>query len=277
MADIESILKLLADPDEQVFMAIKDVVSCNISKIRSLVETSEYFYNDTVCRRISDIIVNESIPEFKKQYDSLLGTVSPEPSLLNGIVMIEKFLNPDFDSEGFFVFIKKMATTVELKCYEISPIDQPSIIIQCLEDENIYADNTPDSKNNNIYLNLDCRNRKQVLQKFLYILVYLTICQESKIKIQPILVHDKTQQYHGVGYVDAKLAKSAKIPSKNGVVFLLNNIFLPKYDLLVNEAIPLRYIDYLKDWYTYRLAVEKKLFPDSFNSINYSKIIEIFQ
>ena len=242
---IASIIRLLDDPDNQVFEEIKSVIVENFGEFSS--ELTRKLYSGE-CSQIEKIRIAEvaqlSISRiFLNEFQNYTARLTPEPSLLAGTVMIEKITDNTFDAIEFSHYMRELSRKVWLKLSDNTSIETLQVIREVFENENIFADETGQTLLNGLF-----SRENKPLPNSLLNLVFLIVCQENGINIRPVLIPSKNRRTIEIGYVNLELAKASNIPSKHGAIFAIDNKLQLKRDPRILLAAPLPYYKYLKFW-----------------------------
>lgn len=268
-AKVLSILNLLDDPDESVFDGIKNVIVENFGDFSGLLTQRLYSKNCSEIEktRISTIAQMSLSRIFLIDFQNYTAKLSPEPSLLAGIVMIEKITDNTFDSYDFSQYIHYLSRKVWLKLGDNTGLESVGIIREVFETENIYEEKKAGTMLNGIF-----SKEKKPMHSLLINAILLIICQENGINIRPIITPRKDDSSMSIGYVNMELAKASNIPSKHGAIFSIDSNLHIERNAAILLGKPLPYYKYLRYWQGSRCAnmqVSKNNYP-----AHYWKIME---
>ena len=243
--EIASIIRLLEDPDNQVFEGIKSIIVENFGVFSN--ELTKRLYSgecsDIEKMRIAEVAQLSISRIFLSEFQSYTARLTPEPSLLAGTVMIEKITDSTFDALEFSHYMRELSRKVWLRIGDNTSLETLQIIREVFDNENIFADETGQTLLNGLF-----SNDNKPLPSSLLNLVFLIVCQENSINIRPVLTPSKNGRSIEIGYVNLELAKASNIPSKHGAIFAIDNKLQLKRDPRILLAAPLPYYKYLKFW-----------------------------
>lgn len=275
--EVKSIISLLDDPDEKVFESIKDIIVENFGDFSGLLTRRlKSSCSEVEKMRISQLAQLSISNIFKNDFLDYTAKLSPEPSLLAGIVMVEKITDNTFDEHAFTHYVRELSRKVWMKTGDNTGIENVRIIRDIFENEHIHES----QQNGKLCLNGIFSAEDKPLPKYLFNLILLTVCQENSINIRPVV----TPAFGGgmtieIGYADKETAKMSGIPSKNGVLFAIDQQLQIKHDPKILLGEPLPYYKYLKLWqmdrYRTLMANENK-YPGYYTVIM-GKITEVLQ
>lgn len=243
--EIESIIRLLEDPDNQVFEGIKSVIVENFGEFSG--ELTRRLYSgecsDIEKMRIAEVAQLSISRIFLNEFQNYTARLTPEPSLLAGTVMIEKIADNTFDALEFSHYMRELSRRVWLRLSDNTSLETLRVIRDVFEEENIFADETGQTLLNGLF-----SNDNKPLPSSLLNLVFLIVCQENGINIRPVLIPTKNGRAIEIGYVNLDLAKASNVPSKHGAIFAIDSKLQLKRDPRIFLAAPLPYYKYLKYW-----------------------------
>ena len=275
--EVKSIISLLDDPDDKVFESIKDIIVENFGDFSGLLTKKLHSgCSDIEKLRISQLAQLSISNIFKNDFLDYTSKLSPEPSLLAGIVMVEKITDNTFDEHAFTHYVRELSRKIWMKTGDNTGIESLRIIRDTFESEHIHES----QKYGKLCLNGIFSAEDKPLPKYLFNLILLTVCQENSINIRPVV----TPAFGGgmtieIGYADKETAKMSGIPSKNGVLFAIDQHLEIKHDAKILLGEPLPYYKYLKLWqmdrYRTLMANENK-YP-GYYAVIMGKITEVLQ
>ena len=240
-----SIIRLLDDPDNQVFEGIRNVIVENFGDFSG--ELTRRLYSGECSRlekmRIADVAQQSISRIFLDEFQNYTAKLTPEPSLLAGTIMIEKITDNNFDALEFSHYMRELSRKVWLRLGDNTSLENLHIIKDVFDDENIFAEENGQTLLNGLF---DSKNKP--LPDSLFYIVFLIVCQENGINIRPVLTPSKNGRTIEIGYVNMDLAKASNIPSKHGAIFAIDNRLQLKRDPRILLGEPLPYYKYLKFW-----------------------------
>lgn len=275
-AEIESIISLLDDPDEKIFDGIKDIVVNNFGffseRLNGILHDG---CNEIVKDRISTLAQMSISKIFQNDFLDYTSKVLPEPSLLDGVTLIEKTSDTSFDEHAFIQYMQELSRKVWLKLGDSTATESVRAIREVFENEHIHA-----APLKRLYLNDIFSGNDKPMPKSMLMLVFLIVCQKNDINIRPILI-PVNHEYLSVevGYVNMSVARASNIPSKKGAIFAIDEKLeiKKKANILLGEPLP--YYKYLKIWQLDRynnIMANAKNYPGYYTVIM-NKITEVIQ
>ncbi len=243
---VNSIISLLDDPDESVFESIKQIIVENFGNFSGILTQKLHSgCSDIEKKRISELAQMSITNIFRNDFLNYTAKLNPEPSLLAGIVLVEKIVDNSFDEYSFTHYLRDLSRKVWLKLNDNTGIEAIRIIREVFENERIYAID----KSHNLSLNGIFANDDKPLNKSLFNLVYLVVCQENSINVRPIFTPSTEKKYTlEIGYVNKEAARLSNIPSRHGALFAIDYNMQIKRDAKILLGEPLPYYKYLKHW-----------------------------
>lgn len=274
--EIESIISLLDDPDEKIFDGIKDIVVENFGffseRLNGILHDG---CSEIVKDRISTLAQLSISNIFQNDFLDYTSKVTPEPSLLDGVTLIEKTSNTSFDDHAFIQYVQELSRKAWLKLGNCTATESVRVIRGVFEDEHIHV-----APMKRLYLNDLFAADDKPMTKSMLLLLFLIVCQKNDINIRPILTPVNHEYYSvEVGYVNMDIARASNIPSKNGAIFAVDDKIeiKKKPNILLGEPLP--YYKYLKVWQLDRynsIMANARNYPGYYTVIM-SKITEVIQ
>lgn len=259
--EVVSAIRLLNDPDNLVFEEVKNVMVENFSEFSG--DLTRVLYsgkcNNLVKKRIAEIAQLSISKMFLADFQNYTAKLTPEPSLLAGTILIEKFVDSSFDSAEYSHYIRSLSRKLWVRVGENTGLETLTIIRNLFEEEHLFP--CEDNANDFLHLNGIFRSENRQISPQVFDIILLTICQESGINIRPIYVPAHTRQMKGktikhyvtIGYVNQELAKLANIPSRFGAMFEIDNELHIRRDASILLGRPLPYFKYLLEWQRHRM------------------------
>lgn len=241
-SNIESLIRLLDDPDDEVFTAIcKELYSHGVSVIKKLEETWEHSTNKLVQKRIEDITQYIHFEDISKNLSSWLK--SDEHNLLDALLWVSKYQYPDISFDKYKKQFEDIIQDIKSELTDnLTPLETIRVINHILfqvhsfsrsftgynSPQNYYISNLFDSKKGN-FLSL-C-------------MLYMAVCQEVGLPIHGLELPDNmVLAYTNANTEDPQELKKQEVlfyinPSNKGAIFSKLEIdsFLGKIHVEKNE------------------------------------------
>ena len=127
-AEISALFKLIDDPDEEVFNTIADrLLHYGTPIIPDLEHLWENTLDEATLDRIEKMIYKLRLQDLKEAF--ALWKSKPEPSLLEGALLVTKFQYPEMPTDNLRHQIEKIRRNIwlELNNY-LTPLEQANVI-----------------------------------------------------------------------------------------------------------------------------------------------------
>jgi len=281
--EILSLVKLLEDPDENVFNAIKSKVMQNPDLIAPLLENFWVKSDNILANTRAESIINEIyfsniIKEVKKWKNS------DSRDLLNGLLIIEKFFDKTIETQEFEKQVNALINKIWLELNnQLTALEKIKVINHALYKNNQLKYSQKNTKANRYSQITNLFNIKEFNDKSIG-LVYSIIAQ--KLNIPLFILNFDLAQFLVLGYIDESLAKAVFNKMDNSVVFYVmpsffGEIWSQKQLLLfcethkisiTNKSLmsvkPLSDSEILKKWIDFKLSFYKDI---DINYVEYLK------
>lgn len=126
--EIDALIRLLEDPDEQVYENVSERLKFYGSEIVPVLENAwETHFEPEIQNRIEDIIHGIQFDDIKIQFQDYLDT---EPdNLLKGALLLARYRYPDLDETEVLGQIEKIKRAIWLELnYDLTPFEQINVI-----------------------------------------------------------------------------------------------------------------------------------------------------
>ncbi len=237
---LQSIIKLLDDPDESIFLALeKELLSQGTQVVKPLEDAWEHSHDQLVHRRIEHIThqiqLSNSISDFSEWVHS--GAYN----LTEASYIISRYQYPELDRTDFMAQICQITSDLEAELVPgLTPLEQIRVVNHILFHVHHFdrAENT-EKTYQTFYMNNVFSQKKGNL--FTLCMLYAAIAQSAKLPVQILSLPENL----AVAYLDkhsetGKLASRANLfyvnPFSKGAVFGNNEI----RDFLTRAKYPLR-------------------------------------
>lgn len=130
--EISALFHLIDDPDEEVFGTVSDrIISFGKGIIPNLENLWENTPVDTIQERIELLIHRLHYRDLTEEFNAWKAL--PEPDLLNGAILVAKYLYPELVTTTVYAEIDKMRRNIwlELNSY-LTPLEQTNVITTIL-------------------------------------------------------------------------------------------------------------------------------------------------
>jgi regulator of sirC expression with transglutaminase-like and TPR domain len=126
-SEIKALLKLIDDPDEQIFMAVSDkLVSYGSGIIPNLEHMWESIHNETTQERIEHLIHRVHFRDLSADFQSWAGI--PSSHLLDGVILLTRYHYPDLNVPQLLTDIEKIKKNIWLELnHYLTPVEQVGV------------------------------------------------------------------------------------------------------------------------------------------------------
>lgn len=127
-SEIDALIRLLDDPDEQVFEHVSKRLKLYGSEIVPALETAwEVYYEPEVQSRIEDLIHGIQFEEILFHFQNYINTEAD--NLLKGAILVARYRYPDLDETDLLGQIEKIKRAIWLELnYDLTPFEQINVI-----------------------------------------------------------------------------------------------------------------------------------------------------
>ena len=211
--EIDSLIKLLDDPDPEIFNQIEDrLLSYGNEVINYLESAWENSFDAILQERIENLVHKIQFQNVKE--DLALWHFSGGFDLLRGILIINRYQFPDLNEEKIIIQIEAIKRDIWLQMmYEASPAEKVKMINHVFYHVYGFSGNTTNHHDpQNSYLNqvLDSKKGNQITLAIIYAL----IAQKLDIPIYGV----NLPQHFILAYLD----EQEQAEDENGVLFYIN-------------------------------------------------------
>jgi len=215
MSEISALISLLDDPDERIFVEIKNkILSLGGNIIPELESTFETNFDPLVQQRTLDLIHEIQFTNTLKNLKYWKSNGSE--NILEGAIIIAKYQYPDLNVDKLHKHIEQIKNDVWLELNEnLTALERVRVINHILFDIHSFSGNTQNfHAPQNSFINTVLETKKG--NPLLLSILYLCICQPLKIPMYGV----NLPEHFIVAYIDdAEFAYNTKI--KN-VLFYVN-------------------------------------------------------
>ncbi len=215
MSEISALISLLDDPDERIFVEIKNkILSLGGNIIPELESTFETNFDPLVQQRTLDLIHEIQFTNTLKNLKDWKNNGSE--NILEGAIIIAKYQYPDLNVDKLHKHIEQIKNDVWLELNEnLTALERVRVINHILFDIHSFSGNTQNfHAPQNSFINTVLETKKG--NPLLLSILYLCICQPLKIPLYGV----NLPEHFIVAYIDdAEFAYNTKI--KN-VLFYVN-------------------------------------------------------
>jgi regulator of sirC expression with transglutaminase-like and TPR domain len=215
MSEISALISLLDDPDERIFVEIKNkILSLGGNIIPELESTFETNFDPLVQQRTLDLIHEIQFTNTLKNLKDWKSNGSE--NILEGAIIIAKYQYPDLNVDKLHKHIEQIKNDVWLELNEnLTALERVRVINHILFDIHSFSGNTQNfHAPQNSFINTVLETKKG--NPLLLSILYLCICQPLKIPMYGV----NLPEHFIVAYIDdAEFAYNTKI--KN-VLFYVN-------------------------------------------------------
>jgi regulator of sirC expression with transglutaminase-like and TPR domain len=215
MSEISALISLLDDPDERIFVEIKNkILSLGGNIIPELESTFETNFDPLVQQRTLDLIHEIQFTNTLKNLKDWKSNGSE--NILEGAIIIAKYQYPDINVDKLHKHIEQIKNDVWLELNEnLTALERVRVINHILFDIHSFSGNTQNfHAPQNSFINTVLETKKG--NPLLLSILYLCICQPLKVPMYGV----NLPEHFIVAYIDdAEFAYNTKI--KN-VLFYVN-------------------------------------------------------
>lgn len=213
LAEIDALVKLLDDPDEEIFSHVEDKLLSFGPEVITYLETAwEQSFNAVLQERIENIVHRIQYTSVKE--DLNLWYQSGAFDLLQGAMIINRYQYPDLDEEKVILQIEEMKRDIWLNLqYEMSSIEKIKLINHVFYSQYGFSGNTKnhqDPLNSYIGQVLESKKGNQISLA----IIYATLAQKLDIPVYGV----NLPQHFILGYLD----ESNHDDNNFGVLFYIN-------------------------------------------------------
>lgn len=220
--EIFYLLKLLDDPDESVFIEIKNTIIKKGSHFKPVLEEGQInLTNDLAKKRLEQIIneinLNETIynlNDWKKNNPN---------DIMQGLLIIEKFFDNAIDPKNIKENINKILNELWLEVNDqLTAIEKIKLINQTIF--KIHKFRYISKKNiNTSIINFSKLINEKVFIDYTISLLYYIICEKLELSVKFLNIN--SLGYNVLGYIDDVLAKVVFNKKNNNIVFYISPTF----------------------------------------------------
>lgn len=212
-SEIEALIKLLDDPDDEIFSHVEDKLISFGPQVISLLENAwENSFNAVLQERLENIVHRIQFSSLKQ--DLTLWHHSGAFDLLQGALIVNRYQYPDLNEEKVVLEIENMKREIWLNLqYEMSSIEKVKLVNHVFYNQFGFSGNT---KNHHDPLNsfignvMESRKGNQISLA----IIYTCLAQKLDIPIYGI----NLPQHFILGYLD----ESSADDHNYGVLFYIN-------------------------------------------------------
>lgn len=212
IAEIDALVKLLDDPDEEIFLHVQEKLLEYGNDVITYLETAWEKSLDTLLQeRIENIVHTIQFTNVKQ--DLNLWYQSGAFDLLQGAIIINRYQFPDLDEQAVVNQIEDIKREVWVGLqYEMSSIEKIKLINHVFYNHYGFAGNTKNHHDpQNSYLNQVLESKKG--NQISLAIIYATIAQKLDIPVYGV----NLPQHFILGYIDESNADK-----EHGVLFYIN-------------------------------------------------------
>jgi regulator of sirC expression with transglutaminase-like and TPR domain len=211
--ELESLIKLLDDPDEEVSQHVEEkLLSYGNEVIEYLESAWEQSFDAVLQERIENLVHKIQYQSVKKELE--LWYHSGSFDLLQGVIIINKYQYPDMDPQKIINQIEDIKREVWLQMvYDMSAIEKVKIINHVLYSIYNFSGNTTnhqDPQNSYISQVLESKKGNQISLA----IIYSVVAQKLDIPIYGV----NLPQHFILAYID----EAREYISEEGVLFYIN-------------------------------------------------------
>jgi len=212
-AEINSLIKLLDDPDQEIYTHVHDkLLTYGPTVITYLESAFEQAFDSIQQERIADLVHEIQFDMLKKDLE--LWHQSGAFDLLRGALIINKYQYPDLDEQKVINQIEAIKRDIWMQMmFEGSPSDQVKLINHVLYNIYGFSGNTTNHQDpQNSYLNQVLETKKG--NQISLAIIYSVVAQKLDIPIYGV----NLPQHFILAYMD----ESAKSEFESGILFYIN-------------------------------------------------------
>jgi len=212
LAEIGALVKLLDDPDEEIYQHVQERLLSYGSEVITYLESAWEQSLDTLLHeRIEHIVHTIQFNNVKE--DLNLWYQSGAFDLLQGALVINRYQYPDLDEQSIIYQIEEIKREIWINMqYEMSSIEKIKLINHVFYNQYGFSGNTKNHHDpQNSYLNqvLDSKKGNQISLA----IIYATLAQKLDIPVYGV----NLPQHFILGYIDESNAEK-----EYGVLFYIN-------------------------------------------------------
>jgi len=212
LAEIDALVKLLDDPDEEIYQHVQERLLSYGSEVITYLESAWEQSLDTLLHeRIEHIVHTIQFNNVKE--DLNLWYQSGAFDLLQGALVINRYQYPDLDEQSIIYQIEEIKREIWVNMqYEMSSIEKIKLINHVFYNQYGFSGNTKNHHDpQNSYLNqvLDSKKGNQISLA----IIYATLAQKLDIPVYGV----NLPQHFILGYIDESNAEK-----EYGVLFYIN-------------------------------------------------------
>jgi regulator of sirC expression with transglutaminase-like and TPR domain len=212
LAEIDALVKLLDDPDEEIFQHVQERLLTYGNEVITYLESAWEQSLDTVLQeRIENIVHTIQFNNVKE--DLNLWYQSGAFDLLQGALVINRYQYPDLDEQHVINQIEEIKREIWLSMqHEMSSIEKIKLINHVFYNQYGFAGNTKNHHDpQNSYLNQVLESKKG--NQISLAIIYATLAQKLDIPVYGV----NLPQHFILGYIDESNAEK-----EYGVLFYIN-------------------------------------------------------
>ncbi|MDD4150270.1 MAG: transglutaminase family protein [Bacteroidales bacterium] len=285
--EIISLLKLLEDPDENVFQILRNQILDKSELFKAYLENYHALSINELALERSEILLDEIfIERLEKQLIAFLKT--KEQNLLDGVLIIEEYFNRDIDTNLIKEETSKIIKSIWLELNDqLTGIEKVKLISTVLFDKlNFKKYPVGEFKPNYLSFANFINERKYVAPNIA--LLYCIIAQDISLPLFPI----NLPGIFLLSYVDKELANAVFEDNNNGSVFFIhpydqgefiNHQIIEKYlkeqkiEQNIEEIKNMTYPQYLAFFFQMRILALKHKKYEGFETNYADRLINIFK
>ena len=211
--EIESLIKLLDDPDTEISKHVEDkLLSFGNDIITYLENAWEQSFDAVLQERIENLVHRIQFETVKRELD--LWNISQSYDLLQGLIIINKYQYPDLDEQKIINQIEGIKRDIWMQLvYDMSAVEKVKLINHVLYNMHGFSGNTTnhqDPQNSYIGQVLDTKKGNQISLAS----IYSIIAQKLDIPIYGV----NLPQHFILAYLD----DDKEIKYENGILFYIN-------------------------------------------------------
>lgn len=211
--EIESLIKLLDDPDMEVSRHVEDrLLSYGNGVIKHLENAWEQSFDVILQNRIEGLVHKIQFRATKKELESWI--LNDSFDLLQGLIIVNRYQYPDLDEQKIINQIEVIKRDIWMQMiYEMSPIEKVKLINHVLYTSYGFSGNTGNHKDpQNSYLSqvLETRKGNQVSLG----VIYMIIAHKLDMPVYGV----NLPQHFILAYID----EDKKDTSEDGISFYIN-------------------------------------------------------
>lgn len=213
LKEIESLIKLLDDPDKEVSGHVEDRLFSYGSEIIEYLENAwEQSFDAVLQERIENLIHKIQLQNIKHELQ--LWLLGGSFDLLQGLLIINKYQYPDLDEQKVINQIEDIKRDIWMQMiYEMSAVEKVKLVNHILYNTYGFSGNTTNHQDpNNSYLNQVLQSKKG--NQISLAAIYAIIAQKLDIPVYGV----NLPQHFILAYVD----ESQDSDSESAILFYIN-------------------------------------------------------